>query len=308
MRVLHVTDTHLGIERPIRGAPRGWSRADDHLEALRAALRHGEEAGCDLVVHSGDVFDRSRPPRKAVLAAEALFREAARRVPVVLMPGNHDRRGLSRWLPHPSLQVHDRPARVVVGGLALGLVPFAPTAERFAAAARAFEGVDALVIHQAVHGARVPGLVFRVGAQVDTLGAEHLPRGVPVALCGHLHPRQVTHLGGVAVVQPGATERTSWTERHEPKGFAVWEFGATATWRFVDGATRPMIDVDGLDDLVRVVPGAMVRAQGVPEAEVTARGGWLVGPPPGAPDRPRRQRAPPPALGLFPSLHPGVRG
>jgi DNA repair exonuclease SbcCD nuclease subunit len=302
VRVLHVTDTHLGIVRPIRGGPPGWTRADDHLAALRAALRHGEESGCELVVHSGDLFDRSRPPRRAVLAAEALLREAARRVPVLLVPGNHDRRGLSRWLPHPDLRVHDRPARVVVRGLALGLVPFRPTAEAFAEAARPFAGVDALVAHQGFHGARVPGLVFTAGTQPDTVGAEHLPHGVRVVLCGHLHPRQVVRLGEAAVVQPGSTERTSWTERHEAKGWAVWEFGATATWRFVDGPARPMLDVDGPDDLARVVPGALVRARGVPEPEVTARGGWLVGPPPGVtpPPRsphPRRERGLGPLFG-----------
>jgi hypothetical protein len=128
------------------------------------------------VVHSGDVFDRSRPPSRAVVEAEALLRAAARWATVLLIPGNHDRRGLRRWLPHPSLQVHDAPARVVVGGAAFGLVPFRRTAERFAADAAAVgEGVDVLVVHQAVHGARVPGLVFREGEQADTLGARHLP-------------------------------------------------------------------------------------------------------------------------------------
>ncbi len=291
MRVLHVTDTHLGVRRPIRGAPRGWSRADDHAAALRAALEHGERAGCTVVVHSGDVFDRSRPPSRAVVEAEALLRAAARWATVLLIPGNHDRRGLRRWLPHPSLQVHDAPARVVVGGAAFGLVPFRRTAERFAADAAAVgEGVDVLVVHQAVHGARVPGLVFREGEQADTLGARHLPRKVGSVWCGHLHPRQVVVVGDAVVVHPGAAERTSWTERSQPKGWVVWELGARATHTFVDGPARPMIDVTCEADLGRVTPGALVRCAGVPEALVTARGGWLVGPPPGA--EPPRAAAP----------------
>jgi DNA repair exonuclease SbcCD nuclease subunit len=304
VKLLHVTDTHLGAIRAVRGGPRGWSRAADHQAALEAALALAEVEDVDLVLHSGDLFDRSRPPRKAmVLAAETLL-EAARRRRVVLMPGNHDRRGLRRWLPHASLEVHDRPARVEVGGVILGLVPFVREAEAFAgeAAALAAGGIDLLVAHQAFDGARVPGLVFRAGAQRDTIGEAHLPASVRHVLCGHLHPRQVTRVGGAEVVQPGSTERTSWSERTQAKGVALWELGAGVTWRFVDLPSRPMIDVDGPGDLTRVVPGALVRARGVPEEEVLARGGWLDGPP--APvvasiPRPRPPEPPRPQLGLF---------
>ena len=63
MRILHVTDTHLGYEAWFRGAPPGWSRADDHLEAFRLALRPAFQEEVDLVVHSGDLFNRSTPPQ-----------------------------------------------------------------------------------------------------------------------------------------------------------------------------------------------------------------------------------------------------
>lgn len=300
MRVLHVTDTHLGADRPVRGGPRGWSRADDHLAALQSALAHGEQAGARVVVHSGDVFDRSRPPRRAVVAAADLLCAAARWATVIVVPGNHDRRGLSRWLPHARLRVHDAPARVTVGGVTFALVPFQPTAERFAEAARTVGAhADVLVAHQAFHGARVPGLVFRVGAQRDTIGAEHLPPGVASVWCGHLHPRQVVRVGGAEVVHPGATERTSWSERDQAKGWVLWDLSGTPRPTFVDGPARPMIEVDGPEDLVRVLPGSLVRAAGVRDEEVLARGGRLVGPPDRSTTGPSRPRpAAPPDDGL----------
>lgn len=107
MRVLHVSDTHLGAAGWARGAPPGWSRADDHLAAFRRALC----TPADLIVHTGDVFDRSRPPARAVREAVDLLVETARRVPVVLLAGNHDRRGLRPSLPTAAaglLRVHDR--------------------------------------------------------------------------------------------------------------------------------------------------------------------------------------------------------
>ncbi|MSP54769.1 MAG: hypothetical protein EXR69_04060 [Myxococcales bacterium] len=67
MRILHVTDSHLGIRWHFRGAPTGWSRADDHLLSFKAALANATDAvfdRVDAVIHSGDLFDRSHPPRR----------------------------------------------------------------------------------------------------------------------------------------------------------------------------------------------------------------------------------------------------
>jgi DNA repair exonuclease SbcCD nuclease subunit len=58
MRILHVTDTHLGTEAWYRGSPAGWSRAGDHMATFRAAVGPALREEVDLVVHSGDVFNR----------------------------------------------------------------------------------------------------------------------------------------------------------------------------------------------------------------------------------------------------------
>lgn len=182
----------------------------------------------------------------------------------------------------------DRPARVVVRGVALAVVPFVRDAQGWATAAREAvgPGADLLVAHQAFHGARVPGFVFRVGAQVDTLGPEHVPPGIRHVLCGHLHPRQVLRVGDAVVVMPGSTERTAFSESDQTKGCARWTLGRTVAHAFVDLPARPLVCADSPADLARVVPGAIVRVgDGVDEAEVAARGGWRVGPPQGGPRR-----------------------
>jgi DNA repair exonuclease SbcCD nuclease subunit len=288
VHVLHLTDTHLGIHRYVRGGPPRWTRADDHENSFRRALAPALREEVDLVVHTGDLFNRSRPPTRAVARAAAVLREVARRVPVVILPGNHDRRGLRRHLPHPDpgLRVVDRPTRVVVAGLALAAVPFLRTAEGWAEGARRAvgPGADLLLAHQAFHGARVPGLTFRVGAQRDTVGAAHLPRGVTHVLCGHIHPRQVLRVGAAEVVHPGSTERAAFSERAETKGYALWTVDSRVSWRFVDLPSRPMLWLSRHADLERVAPGTLVRLRttSVPEAAVLERGGLLVGPPPGA--------------------------
>lgn len=296
MRILHVTDTHLGAERFIRGAPKGWARADDHLAAFAAALEPALREEVDLVVHSGDLFDRSRPPGAAAAAGAALIAEVGRRVPFVLIPGNHDRHGLSRHLPCPGPGVHvvDGAARVEVAGVALACVPFRRHADSWAAdAARAWGGgADLLVAHQSFDGAWAPGIVFRAGVQRETVGAEQLPDGLRHVMCGHLHPRQVLPVGDATVVMPGSSERTSWVERDQAKGYAVWSLDRTVTWQFVDLPTRPLVVVHDPVDVDRVVPGALVRcADPALEPLVVERGGWVDGPPTAA--RPSVAAAPP---------------
>jgi len=85
MRLLHTSDWHLG---------RSFHR-EDLLGAQGAFVDHLLETvvseRVDLVVVSGDVYDRALPPVDAVaLASLALTRLAALRVPVVVTAGNHD--------------------------------------------------------------------------------------------------------------------------------------------------------------------------------------------------------------------------
>ncbi|MEZ4317476.1 MAG: metallophosphoesterase [Myxococcota bacterium] len=259
MRVLQISDTHLGAEwnvrapEPLRCA--GWRRADDHHAALEHALGPALREEVDLVIHAGDVFDRSRPPMRDVERAGELFTRVARRVPVLGIAGNHDRKGIQRWLPHRSLRFVDRAEAVEVGGLRVGLVPFRRRAVDFAADARGLGAVDLLVCHQAFDGSRVPGFTFRVGTQADTVGAEHVPEGVRHIACGHIHPRQAVRVGPAEVVHGGSTERTAFSEADQPKGAVLWDFGRTVRWRFTDHPTRPMHTGASPD----AVPGALVR-------------------------------------------------
>jgi exonuclease SbcD len=85
MRILHTSDWHLG--RSFHG--------EDLLAAQAAYVDHliatVEAEQVDLVVVSGDVYDRALPPVDAVqLADDAFTRLAASRARVVITSGNHD--------------------------------------------------------------------------------------------------------------------------------------------------------------------------------------------------------------------------
>lgn len=85
MRILHTSDWHLG--RSFHG--------EDLLTAQAAYVDHliatVEAEQVDLVVVSGDIYDRALPPVDAVgLADDAFTRLAATRARVVITSGNHD--------------------------------------------------------------------------------------------------------------------------------------------------------------------------------------------------------------------------
>ncbi len=275
MRILQISDTHLGAKLNARG-PRGWSRADDHFDALVHALRPAFREEVDLVVHAGDVFDRSSPPRRDVERAAELFRDVARRVPVLGIAGNHDRKGIQRWLPHRSLTFVDRPEVVTVQGRRFGLVPFQRTAEHFGGSVAGLlrsGPLDLLFCHASFEGSTVPGFTFRVAPpgsrrHTDVVGVECLGsadlRGIGAIGSGHIHPRQALQIGPVAVVHGGSTERTAFSEASQCKGAVIWDLSrGSPAWRFVDHPTRPMVrELDHRSGALP--PGALVRCS--PEA------------------------------------------
>lgn len=288
MRFLHLTDSHLGIDRHYRGADPRWRRAHDHQDALSTALAPALRGEVDAVIHTGDLFDRSQPPPEAVAAARALFAEVGREVPVVITHGNHDWRGLTPLLGGLlGVTVVDEPTAVDVKGVRVGVVPWKKPAAAWAEAARTVGEADLWATHQAFSGSRVPGFTFRPGRPDETIGAEHLPRGARWILSGHVHPRQWVEVGGATVVHAGSTERTAFSEHAEAKGYVIWELGDRFRFRLVDLPTRRMVVVRGEVDVDRVADGDLVRLEGparTPEVEaaVHARGGWVA---PWSPDR-----------------------
>lgn len=85
VRILHTSDWHLGRSFHRQGMLSHQAAYLDHLLEVVAS----EEV--DLVVVSGDVYDRALPPVDAVqLADETLARLAASRAQVVVTSGNHD--------------------------------------------------------------------------------------------------------------------------------------------------------------------------------------------------------------------------
>jgi exonuclease SbcD len=287
LRVLFVSDTHLGFDLPTRPRVDRRRRGPDFFACFERALEPALRGEADVVVHGGDLLYRSRVPASLTdRALRPLLRVAEAGVPVLLLPGNHER---SR-IPHPILAAHERlhvfegPATFVVETrdlrVAFAGFPYSRGVRRaFPAllAGTGYQRVDAdarvLCLHQCVEGAVCgppPGFAFRDGD--DVVRASDLPEDLAVVLCGHIHRHQILcrDLRGrplpAPVVYAGSVERTSFAERDEEKGWVMATVegggrgGRLATCEFHPLPARPM--------RVHHVPDG-VRAEGL-EREIAA--------------------------------------
>ncbi len=113
MRILHTSDWHLGRSFHREGLLPAQAGFLDHL------LEVVESEQVDLVVVSGDIYDRALPQVEAVALADDTFaRLAASRARVVLTSGNHDsarRLGFgSRLMDAAGLHVRTDPGAAAV--------------------------------------------------------------------------------------------------------------------------------------------------------------------------------------------------
>ncbi len=227
------------------------------------------------MVHGGDLLYRSKVPAELVrMALEPLLDVADRGIPVVLVPGNHERSAIPFPLlaAHSHLHVFDRPRiiEIELSGGRIGLAGFpcerkgirrrfAPLLEE-TGWRQGHHDLDLLCLHQSVEGATVGPSDFVFSSGDDIIPGRHVPNGFAAVLSGHIHRHQVLtrDLGGrglaAPVFYPGSVERTSAAERNETKGYLTMELepnrangGRLLDWTFHELPARPMIDLALVD-------------------------------------------------------------
>ncbi|MEE8397199.1 MAG: metallophosphoesterase [bacterium] len=294
VKILLLGDTHLGFDLPFRPRIQRRRRGQDFFANFQTALRPALEGEVDFVVHGGDLLFRSRVPAELVaMAFEPLKRVADAGVPVVLVPGNHERSRIPARLlaVHPLIHIFDEPGTFVAEArgmrVAFGGFPYFRQGVR-----RHFGGLVAqtgllaqnadvrlLCMHHCFEGSTVGPNDFVFRGAPDVVRAADVPMGLAALLSGHIHRFQVLRRalnGGLLaapVFYPGSVERTSFAEMGERKGYLVLEVaadgppgGRVVRWQFRELPARPMVvkelqaDGDGPHELNGKVLSAIAAA------------------------------------------------
>lgn len=294
MRIVHLSDTHLGRHELHRTDADGRNvRAQDGYETFARAIDEVLELEPALVVHSGDLFHGSHPAAAALgVALDQIARLRAAGIGFLVIAGNHSTpRGRAMTHPFAVLErfgvdaVHGQPRQLRFGDLGVTAVPHSHDHEELAGWVAAAEPdpearFNVLVAHVGLQG------LARVGAGEP--GAPELPGEVLEAVAsfdyialGHLHqfdrPR-------VNAVYAGSLERLDWADQAPRKGIVEVDLAAEPLDKGfiklheIEGRARkrlPAIDGEAPGDLTKEIcraakgkglEGAIVR---VPIANVT---------------------------------------
>ncbi len=94
MRLVHLSDLHLGFRQYQRLTPSGINQREaDVAETVQRAMAQITALTPDLIVVGGDVFHSVRPSNPAIVRAFRAFsrlRDALPETPIVMVAGNHD--------------------------------------------------------------------------------------------------------------------------------------------------------------------------------------------------------------------------
>ncbi len=314
LRILHTADSHIGAALPVRPlydrprrGPDKSGVAGDLVRSFTRVLGWAPQNGIDLVIHAGDLFNRSKPSSRALVdAAEPLLTLAAAGIPVVIVPGNHERSTIPAclMLSHPNIHIIAEPCTVTLRlrGTRVGVsaIPClrCDSARHFPGMleatgwSKAGADLKVLAVHQTFESATCGPVGYRFRSGKDVVERRAVPAAFDYVAAGHIHRHQTLTTptaDGPFIVYAGSPDRVSFAEADEPKGFVVVEeSGGRLVHTFVEHEVRPMLicpmDVTGLtnsqilqriESIVQGLPSraiARVRLTGRSAAAVSARG------------------------------------
>ena len=250
IRIAHISDSHF--HEP--------TRLQDCVDVHRAFLKQARAAEVDLIVHSGDVFERKSTPAERRAVADWV-QEAASVAPVAIVRGNHDVPGdlhiLGRLESENSIRVFERPRVEVYSALGFGIIALPwfdkshliaqipaevgdqeSTRNRTIAAAKQLldhlraqvrllrcqthgsEVVPILVGHVMVAGSETSTGQTLQGTTVELSPSDIRDVGCTYAALGHIHKAQGWYDGAVAYA--GSPRRHNFGEG-EAKGWRLVE-------------------------------------------------------------------------------------
>lgn len=250
MRFAHLSDTHLGYRQ--YGL---IDREKDFYDAFERIVDKIIELNLDFVIHSGDLFDNSRPSTDALIVVQKEINKLSDAgIPIYAIAGNHD---LSRRLNPipPQVLFRDNGIRLISPikpyfkekDLFIGGIPYMPQNRNLAFKEKlntlSKKAADVknkiLVLHQGIDK-YIPQYEVEIG---------DIPTNFNYYAMGHLHNYINDEYGQGRLVYPGSTEIWKSNELSDynlnGKGFVLvdMEDGQVETERISVDIPRKFINV-----------------------------------------------------------------
>jgi DNA repair exonuclease SbcCD nuclease subunit len=92
MKILHISDTHLGYSAFRKSTPDGINQREmDTYNAFSQFVKYALKTKPDLIIHCGDLFDTVRPNNRAItFALNQLILISKAKIPFIVISGNHE--------------------------------------------------------------------------------------------------------------------------------------------------------------------------------------------------------------------------
>jgi DNA repair exonuclease SbcCD nuclease subunit len=228
MRIVATADTHFGFEYGRTAVAKKESIERMNL-AFENVLNEAVSKKADLVLHGGDMFNRSSPKKVVIKKAyDIIHKFAENDIPLIVIPGNHDKSVLPESLVsyfNKNIHFMNKLSLLNLSEIAILSFPFEGNSPR-----TTFEKIDKIakenpaqkiivLCHQLFDGACFGPHNHVFTNKIDTLETEKLPENVLLVISGHIHRSQELQNG--RVYYTGSTERTSFMEIVEPKGYLL---------------------------------------------------------------------------------------
>jgi hypothetical protein len=279
MRLVHISDLHLGYRQYQRLTPGGVNQREaDVAGTFRAAIDRIIGLKPELIVVAGDVFHSVRPTNQAILHAFLQFGRLRHALPeshIVIIAGNHDTPraaetgGILQLFSQLGLEVVDRePRRLTFGNhdVSVLAVPDVPGQQRPSLVPDETARFNVLLIH-----GEVQGVLPATSAIVDRAAVEITPEELSasrwdyVAL-GHYHVYREVAPNAYYSGSIDYTSANPWGELFEErvagligKGFIERDLATGRQVFHPLPAARPLVDLPPIN------------AKGLSAAELDAR-------------------------------------
>ena len=257
VRIIHVADTHIDPTARYLG-PKEQERRRDFLKAFGHVVKKALELKPDLLLISGDLFDRVNPRNPArTQVMKALRRLHSEGIRIYAIGGNHD---TPRSVEEGASPLHELEATgyveffsktgeieadiVDVRGLKI-CVSGASYNHTFPLDEDPLEimripqegDVNIVMLHYNFSPVEVPPIW-----RAPTIKETNIPRDIHYLALGHYHGFRKISLGRTLAVYPGSTERRSFAEENEEKGFIYVELDGEGVknLEFIKTNPRPL--------------------------------------------------------------------